>query len=654
MLKIFSVITYFFLLPIVLSSQTDEILFAIEDSPVYASEFLYIFNKNNPKGFDADVQEVRDYLDLYVNFKLKVQRARELQLDTLPNLREELEGYRRQLSRSYLMNKEVVENLVKELFERRQKDINLSHLLVGLDADSDEETIQEAYERALELREKLKGADSFSEVARVYSDDPSAGRNGGNIGYITAPLPEGFYNLETAAYETPVGEYSMPVRSNLGWHVVRVNDRRKARGEVEVAHILVRSTPEQNTGRTAEERVEAIMKKLDSGVPFETVAKEHSEDAATANRGGYIGFVGINLFERPFEDAAFSIEEDGAYSQPAATRIGYHIIKRISTRPIDDFNRMKPLIEQQLENSDRKDLAMQQLIQRIKEEAGYVRNDSLLEEFIGTLDEDFFSYRWRVPEELQDGILFTLGEKDYELSRFAESMRRNTRMRLRMSRDTDLKKAVTELYKAFTGDAAISHQEALLEEKYEDFRALMREYEEGILLFELTKMKVWDKAAADTTGLRNFFNENRDRYLTEQTASVVNFYIKNADERRLSRIHSAAAGRSAEDVVRRFDGRRDININLSRETYIQRNLPEGLEFSEGSMTNISNLNGDVHTFSKVETLIPPRRRELHEARGFVIADFQDELEKAWMEELRNRYEVQINRDVFERKLNLWR
>ena len=655
-MKIAAIVVFvkMFLLVQLFPQNDSGVLFTIDDTEVSVDEFLYIFNKNNPEGFQADVQDARDYLDMYVNFKLKVHRAREIELDTLPSLREELEGYRRQLSKSFLMNQEVMKRLVGELFERKQYDINVSHLLVEVEAGADDSTARVAYEEANRLREKLLEAESFSEVARAHSDDPSAQQNGGNIGYLTAPLPEGFYEFETGVYNTEVGEYSEPVRSNMGYHIIRVNDRRTARGEVELAHILIRFATDEDSGPTPEEKVETVMEELESGKSFREVAQRHSEDAATANRGGYIGFAGINMFERSFEDAAFSIQEDGEYTGPVETRVGYHIIQRISKRPLDNFDKMKPLLEQQLEDSDRKEIAMQELIERIKEDAEYVQNEELLSNFTATLDEDFFSYRWRVPEDLEDDVLFTIGGKEYKLSEFAENLRRNTRMRLRMSRETDLDYAVTKLYEEFSGDAAISYQESILEETYPEFRALMREYEEGILLFELTRRKVWDRASEDEEGLRQFYEENAHRYMTRETAEVVTYSIENANQRRSERMYSYAEDNDHSSVVSRFDGRRGMEVTTQIDTLDERSMPDQLEMSVGSKTELTPTGEETFTFSRVESIIPPRQRKLEEARGFIIADYQDKLEEEWMKDLKEKYTIEIDSDLVERVMKKWK
>ncbi len=638
-----------------LYAQSSEILFFVDEHEITVDEFEYIYKKNNPGMETVDKADAREYLDLYVNFKKKVIRARELQIDTIPSLNEELEGYRRQLSRTFLMNEEINKNLVEELFERKQFDVNISHILIAIDADAPEETTQAAYEKINELRKKLKEADSFSEFAKEHSQDPAVDRNGGNIGYITAPLPDGFYELEKAAYSTPVGELSDPIRTRMGYHIVKVNDKRTARGEVEVAQILVRTSNPDGPDENAVNKISDAITQLQKGESFEDVARSFSEDASTAARGGYIGFIGINMFDRAFEDAAFALANDGDYSPPIRSRLGYHIIQRISRRPIEDFDQMKPLLTQQIENSERKDIAMENLVNQILDDAEYSLNEELLSSFIAGLTDEFFTYRWRVPEDLEDGDLFTLGDKTYMLSNFAEHLRRNTRQRLRMSRDSDIDASVREIYESYRSDAAIIHYESTLEEKYPVFRSLMREYEEGILLFEITRMKVWDKATQDTAGLKNFFNENRENYYTDASARVKYIDITGADERQLERIANYAKNNSVERLINRFEGRRGVSLATREITYFEPRLPDYLEFWDDSISEIQeNENGEGHWLAIIKDIIPPQPRTLEQARGFVIADYQNLLEQQWMEELSARYSTYIDEDVFLWMVQSWK
>ena len=654
-MKLYFVILFFIISLQLIHSQTSEVLFFIDNHEINVDEFEYIYKKNNPNQEDVDKADAREYLDLYINFKLKVIRARDLRIDTLPALKDELEGYRRQLSRTFLMNEEINKKLIRELFDRKQYDINISHVLVSVDADASDKVLDAAYQKALELRADLKKADSFSDFARKHSQDPAVDRNGGNIGYITAPLPDGFYELENAAYQTPVGEFSMPVKTRMGYHIVKVNDKRGARGEVELAQILVRTRDADSPDEDAVNKISDAISLLQQGDSFEEVARKYSDDASTASRGGYIGFIGINVFDRAFEDTAFKLSEDGAYSAPIRSRLGYHIIQRISRRPIENFEKMNPLLAQHIENSERKDIALEELVNQILHEASYTLDDQLLETFIEGLSDEFFTYRWRVPEDLEDGNLFSIGETSYKLSEFADHLRRNTRQRLRMSRDSDIGKAVMDIYESFKSDAAIRQYETTLEEKYPAFKALMREYEEGILLFEITRMKVWDKATQDSIGLQQFFDENADRFKTEPAASVSYHQIQGADKRQAQRIKSFSEKNSPERTISRFDGRRGLSVQIISEQYSESRVPDYLIFESGYTSEILQKEGtNGYWFAIVDEIIPPQARTLQQARGFVIADYQDQLEREWMERLNARYSTYIDEDVFLWMIQSWK
>lgn len=636
----------FFLAASLVMAQDSEVLFTIDSHEVHTEEFKYIYQKNNPHDARPDVDDILEYLELYINFKLKVTRARELQIDTIASLSQELKSYRDQLSRTFLMNREVIGKLTQELFERKQQDVEVSHVLVAVSREAPEEEVEKARKKALEMREQLKKADSFSDFARKHSEDPSVERNGGNIGFITAPLPNGFYHFETAIYENEVGELSEPVRSPMGFHILKANERRPAKGEVEVAQILIRSREQQSgSDDAAIEKLSDAITELQKGVPFSEVAREYSEDASTAQRGGYIGFIGINLFDPAFETAAFGLEEDGDYSAPVRSRIGYHIIQRLSKRPIDNFEEMEPILKQKIEDSERKDIVLENLVKSIKEDAGYFPQKEVLDTFISGLSSEVFTYRWRVPEDLEDGVLFKIGEKPYFLSEFAEHLRRNTRQRLRMSTDTDIRKGVMQIYEDYVGDAAIRYHEARLAETHPEFRALIREYEEGILLFEINRMKVWDKATQDTSGLRAFYERNIDRYMTDPAAKVVHFTIKNANERRAERVHSRAQTTDIESLIERFDGRRGMEISTEEERLTKSGLPESLNYEENFLSELTKTEDGHYRFSIVKELIEPEPRGLDRARGFVIADYQERLEKEWMLNLNRRYEVEVNQQA---------
>lgn len=631
----------------VYSQENDPVLFELGGLPVHVSEFLYIYNKNNGKEADFSRESLEEYLDLYVKFKMKVARARDLNLDTIQDLATELAGYRRQLANSYLTDKEVVERLSMELYERQKEDVNISHILVACDpAVSGADTLG-YYQKAMAIYKELKNGAAFEDLARSVSEDEFSALQGGSLGFLTAKLPDGFYQVENAAYQTPVGDFSMPVRSKLGYHIIRVNEKRPARGEMEVAHILCRKARRGEQDAGAKARIDRIYQQLKDGGNFESLAKANSDDKNNSNNGGYIGFFGINQFESTFEEAAFALSEDGIYTEPVESSVGWHIIKRISKRPVLSFDKQRRKLQEEIKKDERFGLAEKAMIRRIKKQAGYQENKETIEGFVSKLDEDFYSINWKVPSDLGNGTVFNLGGEETDIREFADFVRSNTRTRLRLSKETPLDQAVAILFDEFVNSYCIRYEEANLEKNYPDFRALMREYEEGILLFEATKIHVWDKAARDTIGLENYFKSHRDKYRWEERAEIFQVVIRTDDPKLAEKIRSYANSKGVEKAVKKFNKKESI-VSFTRKLAEKkaRKDYEPLPFKADVSSELEATNGEFR-YTMIERILPPAPKDMDEARGYIIADYQDELEKSWIVELKSGYPVKMNEKVFE-------
>jgi peptidyl-prolyl cis-trans isomerase SurA len=633
-----------------LQAQEEEpVLFTVAGEPVPVSEFKYIYEKTNGKEADYSRKSLKEYLDLYVRFKLKVKRAEEMRLDTIPSLQRELAGYRRQLADSYLIDREVTDKLVREAYERTKQDVDISQILLALPPTALPEDTARTYRKAMGIIERLESGENFEAVAREVSDDKTVDRNGGHIGYVTALFPDGYYALENAVYSLPEGTISDPIRTNTGYHIIRVNDRRPARGEIEAAHLMLR-LKDQNSD-VLKARIDSIYQALQAGADFEELARTFSEDSYTAEKGGYIGFFGINRYEDVFEDAAFSIKEDGAFSQPFQSSIGWHIIKRISKRDIQPFDIARRRLETQIKKNSRHEAARKSLIEKVKEEAGFTEYPETLEAFAASLTDDFFSFRWKAPEDNQEAMLFTL-KPDFEVSLgdFTEYLTRNMRQRSSMSRGANLEYAVGKLYGEFVDDKIMEYEESKLEKKYPEFKYLMNEYEEGILLFEATQREVWNKASQDSAGLARFYDRIRGKYRWEERARVSVFYL-NADSKDIiGEVRTYAAAHPAEEVLGHFNAEDKIIVSMEEKLLekTKNDLLVGTPWREGALsTTKENSRNQSLSFVKIEEILPAADKTLDEARGYIIADYQDYLESQWVEELKDRYEVDINEKAFE-------
>ena len=629
--------------------QEDPTLFTVDNVPVGKSEFVYIYSKTNGDKADFSESSLNEYLDLYIKFKLKVKKAKDMQLDTIPQLNKELEGYRRQLADSYLIDKEVTEKLIQEAYERSKQDVDISHVLIGLNANASPQDTLRAYQKALAAKKRIEGGEDFEVVAQEISTDRSAKRNKGHVGYIKAVLPNGLYPLESAAYSLPVGQLSDPVRTSAGYHILKVHSRRPARGEMEVAHILLRT--KDKDPNQVKVKIDSIDQLLKNGGNFEALAKSLSEDKNTASKGGYIGFFGINRYEIAFEDAAFGLKEDGDLSAPFQTSVGWHILKRISKKELKEYSVEKARLENLIRKDQRFEASKVAMIERIKSENDFKEYPEVLEAFKGSLSDTFLTFKWKAPKEGSTDKLFDFGKKQtVSLGDFTDYLGRSSRQRLKLGANNNTTQVVDALYASFLNETCMKFEETQLESKYPDFKALMREYEEGILLFEATKILVWDMASQDTTGLKEFFSTIEGKYRWQKRAEASTYRLSLNNKDKVTEVRDYAKDHSPEEVLAHFNTNDQILVSVETKKYEKGRNPDlnNMDWTAGNMSQFEEVDRNKTVkFVKIEEVLPPTEKTLKEARGYVVADYQDHLEKEWVEELRKEYKVKVNKKVFE-------
>lgn len=631
------------------AQDSDPVLFTVQNTPVRVSEFRYIYSKTNQDKADFSKASLDEYLDLYIKFKLKVQKAREMRLDTVEALRTELEGYRRQLANSYLIDREVTDKLIRETHERMLQDVDISHIFVAADRNAKAADTLAAYNRAMDILKMVQapGAD-FSKIAAEKSEDKSAKENSGNLGFVTAMFPDGFYLMEKAVYAAKPGAVLGPVRSNSGYHIVKVNAFRPARGEVEVAQILLRKGDSEEKNVLLKRRADSIYNALQGGGAWDELCAKYSDDKTTSTKGGYIGFFGINRYQRNFEDAAFGLAKDGEFTRPVETSIGWHIIKRISLRPVQTFDQMKRALTERVKRDSRSEVAKQSMIAKIKREGKFQDFPAVYNAWLARqVDTVFLTFKWKPAEPKPTEALLKFGsDKTYSVADFEEYCARASRERMRGA-GTPVAEVAAKLYKNWSDDVAMQFEESQLDKKYPDFKALMREYEEGILLFDATKQLVWDKANTDTLGLEKFFNSNlKEKYKWDERASVSLYTVKTDDPKVVQKVRDLAAKKEAAEVLKKMNKKEETVSVLERQYEKGKNKDLADIWKEGGMTAPKTDAGTkTATFMKIEKIAPPTPKTLNEARGYAVADYQDWLEKQWIDDLRKAYPVKVDNAV---------
>lgn len=728
------------------SSKSDhDIIMKLGDTPVYTSDFAYIYHKNNSNNDNAYTEEsVREYLDLYTKFKLKVLEAERLGLDTTASFKKELKGYKKQLAEPYLNAKDVKDSLVRQAYERMKTEVDASHILISVGQDANPEDTLKAYKKAQKVRELAMQGESFKKLARNFSDDPSAKRNGGHLGYFSAL--QMVYPFENAAYNTPEGGISKPVRTKYGYHIIKVHDKRPSRGKVKVAHIMVRA----NKGLPREDSLEAVKKinkihdKLQNDARWGRMVQEFSEDKRSKNNDGKLPEFTTGQMIPEFENAAFALEKPGTISKPVRTPYGWHIIKLIDKKPLPPFEEIKSRLEKKVEKDSRSNLSKEILIKRLKEENSFKQNEEALARVRETADKSLVKGKWSYEKDtaLLNRQLFQIDEQHYLVRDFFDYVKKKQRFRKKI----DPERYMNMLYEDYADDQVIAYEKNHLAEKYEDYRMLVQEYRDGILLFDLMDRKVWSKAVEDTSGLEAFYDKNKDRYQWGKRARAT--LVSAADKKVLDKVkerlgqqyykidfikndtilftdkfelqsHDSTAlnncykqlsknddllveiagaaefpkefdlvftylneskgvdssrmmiknehhpgdvkhdheyivlhyyTKNAEVLEKQFNQNNPLNVNIDQGKYEKgdHKIIDSIGLKAGAYDFTRN---GRNYYVKIHEILEPAPKPFKKAKGTVISDYQNHLEKQWVDSLKQKYPVKIYDKQVEKVIN---
>lgn len=624
--------------------KVDPVLMTIGSTKVTVSEFENVYRKNNSKEGTPDAKSLADYVDLFVNFKLKVKEAEEMGLDTAKSFKEELGGYRKQLAQPYLTDKDVNEKLLKETYDRMKEDIHASHILVKVSETALPKDTLEAYNKILKIRARIIKGEDFNKVAaeKGVSDDPSSKDNGGDLGFFTSL--QMVYPFETAAYNTKVGEVSMPVRTRYGYHIIKVTERRKAQGEVMVAHIMVKTTPNmtKEDSLNAFTKITEIYNKLKAGSKFEDLANEFSDDKSTAKKGGELPWFGTGKMPIEFEKVAFSLANKGDYCAPMRTKYGWHIIKLIDKRGLASFDDMKNELKAKVTKDSRSQAGRASLIAKVKTEYKFKENPKMLDEFIKVIDSTIFDGRWDVVKA--KGLnkpMFNFNDQVYTQADFANFISAHQSKRPKM----DVKVMLNQNYKQFVEESAVAYEEGRLDQKYPEFKALMQEYRDGILLFELTDQKVWSKAVKDTVGSKAYYEKNKTNYMWDERAEAT-IYTCSSDKVAAQVRGLMKKKKSEKDILAAVN--KDSQLNLQVDTRVfnkGENEFVDKNWNPGTSADMVSEKDKKVVIVVTTKLLKPEPKSYTDSKGMVTADYQNYLEKEWIASLKAKYPVAIDKAV---------
>ena len=610
----------------------DEVLMTINGEPITKAEFEYIYNKNNSDNA-IDKKTLDEYVELFVNFKLKVAEAKAQGLDTTKSFKRELNGYRKQLAKPYLTDAELEDALYKEAYSHFSEDCEVSHILIKTEG---EDTLA-SYNKALEVIARLNAGEDFGKVADETSADQSVTRNHGYLGWFTAL--QLVWPFEKAMYDLPLNQISTPIKSDYGYHVIKVHNRRPAWGQVNARHIMKvcsESMSEDMQNKKYQEMVE-IKKRLDAGEDFATLAKELSDDKASAQKGGDLGWFGIGRMVRDFEVATYALNP-GETSEIIKTRFGYHIINLKEKRGVEPFEKKKADIQRMMQYDSRSTAAKTSFINKLKKEYNFqINNNEVVKAKVLAVQYADNDSLLKIKALEHDGALITFADQVIPTSEIISYYV----MTKTMGNDIDAKiEQIAEM-------KLMQYEDSQLENKYIDFANLMKEYHDGILLFEVSNREVWEKAIKDKKGLEKYFKQNRKNY-TWSEPRYRGFVVKCKDEATAKRLNKEIKRMNPDSVVNYV--RTKVNNDSITFATIERGLWKQGENSHVDLTQFKQTNTQVEVNEKLPIVITIGKKlkkpETYiDVRGTITADYQNHLEKLWIENLRNKYTVEINQEV---------
>lgn len=632
-----------FLLPLSSAgSSASEVLITINGTEITKEEFIHSYNRNSGL---LEERSLNEFLEMFVDFKLKIADARKEGLHETPGFIKEISAYREKMARPYLTDSAALEKLAKEAYERLRYNVNASHILIGTGLYPSPEQTMDAYEKAMEIRERIIAGESFRLVAMATSDDPSVKQNGGNLGYFTALQMS--YPFENFVYNSNPGDISEPVKTSFGYHIIRTNEKIESVGEVKTAHVMIALTGENDD--EAREKIDDLHRRLRAGESFEELAREYSDDDNSAPEGGVLPWFGAGTMVREFEEAAFSLTSPGEFSDPVKTRYGWHIIKLIDRKPLPPYSEISEELKNRIMSygGERERIVRTAFVNSLKREYNFREYPHSLRIFRLTDDEMITRQELEIISRMkQSEPLFSFAGQQFYQNEFAAHLSELVR-----KHGTALHaNYIDEMYRDFAEIKLIEFENSRLEEKHPSFRYKVKEYSEGLLLYEITKKKVWSEISLESEGFVNFYEKYKDNYMWDTRLDATIFTASG----------ERAARRTARLAERILSGRRDTGWLLkrvnrfsgeplvtARRSYFSKGdseITDMVEWQRGISEKVFRA-GDNYYVVLVHNVADPEAKPLEMVQDEVLQDYQEYLEKNWLMDLRERYEIGIDREL---------
>ena len=614
------------------------VLLTINSNPVYSSDFTKVFNKNLDLVVEESQKNVAGYLDLFIDYKLKITEAYAQGLDKNQQYIKEFKKYEDQLAKKYIYDKRVVSKLVEEAYDRSLEEINAEHILVLSNLNDSPNDTLKAYNKIKEAHVKALKGENFTSLVIEYSEEPGAKKSKGKLGYFTAF--QMVYPFENTAYNTNVGEISEITRTSFGYHIIKINDRRKKKPKINVSHIMIFSNNDKKA-EDPEERINELYAMIMQGEPFENIAKQFSEDKNTGVKGGQLKTFGPGDLKAPkFENAAYSIKNEGEIIAPIQSAFGWHIIRLNEKFLIPSFEEQKDDIEKKVKGGARALIVTQAINNKIIKKYGFKEGESYISYFNNYVNDSILSRKWTYSSIplTENQILFTIGDHDVTYTDYAEYLRDNQKTIKKYANKESL---LIDMYVRFKNETLKNYFKERLEVENKEYATIINDYRNGLLVYDVMNKNIWQIAKIDSTGLKNYYEKTKNNYNWKKRLDV-DIY-SSSDEITTKQVQTLLMrGEESATIKKQINSDGKINIIAVSDVFEidQSELPEDL-IPEKGVSDIK-LNDGFYVVVNIKEVIEPTLKEFDEVRGTVISDFQTEIEKKWMQSLRDKYEVKIN------------
>lgn len=628
------------------SIAQERVLFTVDGrEEVTAEEFKAVYNKNRDIGEQIDPKTPEEYLQLYIDFKLKVLEAKDSAMDMRQSFLEEFHGYRSQLAKPYLTDKGSEEALVEEAYKRMQTDVAASHIMISVADFNNPKDTAAAYGQLQSVREQLtSGEMGFEEAAKLYSEDTYSAQRGGSLGYFS--VFDMVYPFENQVYGLEVGGISPVFKTQFGYHIARLDATRPARGRIQVAHIMLLLPENASADQSAEvqRKIEEIHQKLSTGASsFEDMVLQFSQDKTTRNSQGRLPEFGMNDMVNTFEDAAYGLSNPGDVSKPVRTPYGWHIIKLIQKIPVPSFEEAESDLVNRIKRDQRAQVSQERFVRRLFKEYNFQVLENPLKSLAKKVKkDDFVGTSLTTNENYQDrSALATFGDQqEIMVFQFVDFIEQNPGLFPNETEKLEMLKTYMDLY---AEERLLAYENTQLERKYPEFRRLVNEYRDGILLFDLTDKKIWTRSMKDTLGLQNYYEAHKGNY---RWNTRYDYTIYDCENKKMAKkvLKEIKAGTSDSLILAKYNSESALNIQIESKLEETPEYAEVNSMTAGMVSKPIEKNGRFFIF-QLHQVMEPRTKELKEVRGLVAADYQKELEAAWIQELRTRYPVTIDTAV---------